>query len=498
MLTFLLTNMSIAHIMNMSNTHNSTHNNQESAPMSQKIVQELRTFPRPQGPDAFTEYSRDPLGFMTRCARELGEVVPLRFEGALYCLLSNPEHIAEVLKDRVRFVKAEDTRRLRGLLGNGLLTSEGDFWQRQRRLSQPMFHQQRISGYGTVMVDYTRRMLQTWQVGQVLDVHEAMMRLTLDIVMKTIFNRDVSDSEASDVAHALDEAMNWYMANGEDADEPDRENWLDRTVQAIYHTLQSLGVGIGASDRRYQEAVTQLDRTLYAMIQQRRCNQDAGEDLLGMLMQIEDADDGSRMSDRQLRDEVATMLLAGHETTANTLSWTWMLLAQHPQVRIQLQTELDRVLQGRRVTVADLPQLPYANWIVKEAMRLYPPVTDVSREATEDCEVGGHQIAKGTTLVMSQWVMHRHERYFPEPEKFDPERWADDFEGQLPRGVYFPFGDGPRICIGKSFALMEAVLILVTIAQQFELHLIPNQLIELQPSITLRPRRGIQVQLAAV
>ncbi|MBD3886062.1 cytochrome P450 [Phormidium tenue FACHB-886] len=469
--------------------------------MSQKISQEssqdLLTLLHPQVPNAFAEYSRDPLGFMTRCARELGEVVPLQFEEEMYCLLTNPDHITEVLKDRLRFIKARETRRLRGLLGNGLITNEGDFWQRQRRLSQPIFHQQRISGYGAVMVDYTQRMLQTWQVGQVLDVHEAMMRLTLNIVMKTIFDRDVSDSEANHVAHALDEVMNWYMTEEENADEIHRENWLDRTVKAIHQTLQSVGISIGESDRDYQKAIAQLDQTLYAMIQQRRDNQETGEDLLSMLMQVEDADDGSRMSDQQLRDEIATMILAGHETTANTLSWTWMLLDQHPQVRIQLQTELDQVLQGRMVTVADLPQLPYANWIIKEAMRLYPPVTDLSREAIEDCEVGGYRIAKGTTLVMSQWVMHRHERYFAEPEKFDPERWADDFENQLPRGVYFPFGDGPRICIGKSFALMEAVLILVTIAQQFELRLVPDQLIELQPSISLRPRHGIQVQLEA-
>jgi cytochrome P450 len=454
---------------------------EERNPMSQ----DLRTLPRPQTAADLAEYSRDPLGFMTRCAREFGEIVPLQFEGEQFCLLTNPSHITEVLKDRLRFVKDQGTQKMRGVLGNGLITSEGDFWQRQRRLSQPMFHQQRISRYGAVMVNYTQQMLQTWQGGQVIDIHAEMMRLTLNIVMKTIFDRDVSDREASHIAHALDEAMNWYaMQDGS-------TSWLDRG-------LQMLGLRVSATDRRYQAALTLLDQTVYAMIQQRRHSQTMGTDLLGMLMQVEDADDGSRMSDLQLRDEVATMIAAGHETTANTLSWAWMLLAQHPHARTQLKAELDRVLQGRAATFEDLPQLPYANWVIKETMRLYPTVTDLGREAAEDCEIGGYRIAKGTTLIMSQWVMHRDGRHFAAPETFNPERWANDFEKQLPRGVYFPFGDGPRICIGSSFATMEAVLLLVTIAQQFDLSLVAEHAIELQPSFTLRPKHGIQVQLEPI
>ena len=450
---------------------------------------ELLTLPRPTLPDALLEYDRDPLKFMTRCAHEFGEMVPLQFEGELYCLLTNPAHITEVLKDRLRFIKDRDTRRLQGLLGNGLVTSEGDFWQRQRRLSQPLFHQQRISGYGAVMVDYTQRRLKTWQAGQVLDIHAEMTRLTLDIVMKTIFDQDVSDREAAHVANALDEAMNWFTSKA-----ADRSSWLARSLQAI-------GLRVSDADHRYQTALTLLDETIYVMIQQRRQQQrehSAGADLLSLLMQVEDAEDGSRMSDRQLRDEVATMISAGHETTANTLAWTWMLLAQHPQVRSQLQAELARVLQGRTATFEDLPQLPYAHWVIKETLRLYPTVTDIGREAVEDCEIGGYRIAKGTTLIMSQWVMHRDERYFADPEMFKPERWADNFEKQLPPGVYFPFGGGPRICIGSSFAMMEAVLILVTIAQRFDLNLVATEAIEPQPSFTLRPRQGIQVRLASV
>jgi cytochrome P450 len=458
------------------------------------MSRDLLTLPRPQVSAAIAEYSRDPLRFLTRCAREFGEIVPLQSEGEQFCLLTNPDQITEVLKDRLLFIKAKDTQMLRGLLGNGLLTSEGDFWQRQRRLSQPIFHQQRINSYGEVMVNYTQRMLQNWQVGQQLNVHDQMMRLTLNIVMKTIFDRDVNDSEASRIAHALDEAMNWFTVQGkEDAD--DQPSWLSQGLNTM---AQVFKFGQSESDRRYQAAIAQVDQTLYAMIQQRRSQDTPGHDLLGMLMQVKDADDGSRMSDRQLRDEVATMVFAGHETTSNTLAWTWMLLAQHPQVRAKLRQELDQVLSGRTATIADLPKLSYANWIIKEAMRLYPPVTDISREATQDCEIGGYRIPQGTTLIISQWVMHRDQRYFTDPETFAPERWANDFEKQLPRGVYLPFGDGPRVCIGKSFALMEAVLILATIAQRFELSLLPDQAIELQPSITLRPKQGIQVLLKSV
>jgi cytochrome P450 len=441
--------------------------------MSQDILT-LPTLPHDPIVDNLAEYSQDPLGFMTRCAREFGEIVPLRFGNQLSCLLTNPDHISEVLKDRILFVKARDTRGLRVILGEGLLTSEGDFWQQQRRLSQPVFHQQRIECYGAMMVDYTEQMLRRWREGEVRDVHEEMMRLTLNIVMKTIFDQEVTDGEATHVAHALDEAMNWFA-----------DFYADHSAEP--EKLQ-------AEQINFQNAIDLLDQTLYAIINQRRHSGMRG-DLLSMLMQVQDADDGSRMSDRQLRDEVATMILAGHETTANALSWTWMLLSQHPSVRKKLVQELKTVLNGRSPTLADLSRLIYTSMVIKESMRLYPPATDLSREATRDCEIGGYFIPKGCTLIMSQWVMHRDSRYFDEPEVFKPERWENDLEKQLPRGVYFPFGDGPRICIGKGFALMEAVLILAAIAQQFQLDLIPDQKIELQPSITLRPKYGMQVLL---
>ena len=430
------------------------------------------------GPDAATAvaaYTQDPLAFLTRCAREYGEIVPIQLDDTLFCLLTNPEHITQVLKDRQMFVKAEDTRMLSTLVGNGLLISEGSFWLRQRRLTQPIFHQKRIESYSEVMVEYTQKMLENWKTGNVLDIHKEMMSLTLNIVMKTIFDQDLNDDDASNIAEALEHCMSWFVA---------------KTTALLSENDNPI-----PEDTSYQDAIKLLDKTIYATIERRREAGEIGNDLLSMLMQVEDADDGSRMSDRQLRDEVSTLVLAGHETTANALSWTWMLLGQHPDVRTELDRELQTVLQGRTPTLEDIRRLPYTTAIVQEAMRLYPPVTDLSRAATQDCDIGGYIMPKGTTLIVSQWVMHRHPRYFTQPEMFNPNRWADDFEKSLPRGVYFPFGDGPRVCIGRGFAMMEAVLLLATIAQSFQLELAPNQAIEKQASVTLRPQTGIQVIL---
>ncbi len=434
-----------------------------------------RSRPEINSEELLAEYSRDKLGMLTRCAREYGEVVFLQVEDTAVCLLSNPDVIEEVLKDRLLFVKAEDLRMMKGLLGNGLVTSEGSFWQRQRRITQPVFHQHRIANYGEVMVKYTQSLLETWRDGETRDIHADMMRLTLNIVMKTIFDQDVTDEAANYIADAVEVGLNWYEARSK--------------AEVMGETLPA------AEDARYERAISLLDETIYAMISHRRSTGELGGDLLSMLMQVRDADDGSQMTDQQLRDETTTLVIAGHETTSNTLAFTWMLLAQHPEVQAKLAEELQIVLGGRAPTSADLARLPYANMVIKESMRFYPVVTDLTREATRDCEIAGQSIPAGCTIIMSQWVMHRDPRYFDAPEVFDPERWADDLEKRLPRGVYFPFSDGPRVCIGKSFAMMEAVLLLATIAQAFQLDLVPVQAIELQPSITLRPKHGIQVVL---
>ncbi len=367
---------------------------------------------------------------------------------------------------------------MKSLLGEGLLTAEGESWFWQRRLAQPVFHQKRINSYGETMVDYTNRMVQTWQDGEIRDIHADMMRLTLQIVMKCIFNTDVDGGEAKVVANALDVAMEWFESKR-------RQNFL---VWEWFPRPENI---------RYRQAIAEMDEAIYRLITERRHSSEKTNDLLSMLMDAKDEETGQQMDDKLLRDEVATLMLAGHETTANALSWTWMLLSQHPEVREKLQAELDRVLQ-RLPTIEDLPQLVYTQQVVKESMRLYPPVSIFGREAAKDTKIGDYEIPQGTVIMISQWVMHRHPKYFDNPEAFQPDRWTTEFEKQLPRGVYIPFGDGPRICIGKGFAQMEAALLLATIAHRFQIDLVKGYPIIPQPSITLRPESGMKVQLRKI
>jgi cytochrome P450 len=442
------------------------------------MAQDLSNLPAPEGHGIagnLIDLGNDPLGFLTRC-RDYGEIVPLRLGLTTSCLLTNPDYIEQVLKDRDTFIKSRGFRVLKTLLGEGLLTAEGESWFWQRRLAQPMFHQKRIDNYGKIMVEYTDRMLQSWHDGEIHDAHTDMMRLTLQIVMKCIFNADVDTDEAHAIANALDVAMNWFESKR-------RQNFL---VWEWFPRPENV---------RYHQAIAKMDEAIYHLIATRRQQTEQTPDLLSMLMAARDEETGQQMDDKLLRDEVATLMLAGHETTANALSWTLMLLSQHHEVRQKLAAELQQVLQGRLPTIEDMGNLHYTNQVVKESMRLYPPVAIFGREAARDTTIGDYEIPQGTVVTISQWVMHRHPKYFDNPEAFQPERWNEDLEKQLPRGVYIPFGDGPRVCIGKGFAQMEAVLLLATIAQRFELDLEPGFEIVPQPSITLRPASGIKVRL---
>jgi cytochrome P450 len=445
------------------------------------MVQDIFTLPAPEGDGIaghLIELGKDPLGFFTRC-RDYGDLVPLRLGLTTTCFLTNPDYIEQVLKDRETFIKSRGFRVLKTLLGEGLLTAEGESWFWQRRLAQPMFHQKRIDSYGSIMVDYTNRMLQTWQDGETHDIHADMMRLTLQIVMKCIFNADVDTGEAKVIANALDVAMHWFESKR-------RQNFL---VWEWFPRPENI---------KYHQAIEQMDEAIYQLIASRRRQSEKTNDLLAMLMEARDEETGQQMDDKLLRDEVATLMLAGHETTANALSWTLMLLSQHPEKRQKLETELRQVLQCQLPTVEDIGKLHYTNQVVKESMRLYPPVAIFGREAAMDCTIGDYEIPQGTVITISQWVMHRHPKYFENPEAFQPERWTEAFGKELPRGVYIPFGDGPRICIGKGFAQMEAVLLLAMIVQRFDFTLDPSFEIIPQPSITLRPENGIRVRLRQV
>ena len=319
-------------------------------------------------------------------------------------------------------------------------------------------------------------MLQSWAAGQVRDVHDDMMRLTLEVVAKTLFDAEIG-GDTVDASAAMETLMRCFIARTGSLVNP--PHWIPTPLNL-----------------RVERAVRRLERILVTIIAQRRASGEDRGDLLSMLLQAQDEESGRRMSDQQLRDEVMTLFMAGHETTANTLAWTWVLLSEHPGAEARLHAEIDLVLGGRPPTVADLPRLSYAANIVNETLRVYPTVWVIGRESIEPVELGGYRIPAGTTVFMPQWVVHRDSRWYDDPETFRPERWEGGLIQRIHRYAYFPFGGGPRICIGNNFALMEATLILATIAQKYRLKLAPDAMIAPLPTITLRPAHGVKVILS--
>jgi cytochrome P450 len=420
-------------------------------------------------------FRRDPTGFLLRMAETYGDVVDLRFANRHVYLLSGPADIEALLVTQHRkFVKGTALQATRRVLGQGLLTSEGELHLRQRRLIQPIFHRQRIAGYGASMVALAAAHSARWAEGQVLDMHAAMMGLTLAIVGKTLFGTDVED-EAAEIGVALNGLLaSFFQINGP----------FGRWIEAF--DLPPA--------RRARAGQARLNDTVYRMLAEHRAQGDRG-DLLSMLLAARDEDGGARMSDEQVRDEAMTLFLAGHETTANALSWTWYLLSQNPAAERQLHAELDQVLAGRQPSVADLPRLTYTRQVLAESMRLYPPAWVLTRLSVEPFEASGYSIPAGSPILASQWVNHHQARFFPEPLAFRPERWTPEMEARLPKFAYFPFGGGPRLCIGESFAWMEGVLLIATLAQRWRMLPGPQQRIALQPVITLRPKYGVQMRL---
>ncbi len=419
---------------------------------------------------------RDALGFMARDFPKYGDVVRIRVGPMEAYVVSHPADVEYVLRGNHRnFIKNKGTRKvLAEVLGQGLVTSEGELWRRQRRLTQPAFQLGQIQKYSSVMVDFTTSMVNGWHPGETRNIHSDMMRLTLEIVAQTLFTASVGD-KAARVGAALDALMKYWSGLG-----------------AMFRWWKYLPTP-GAS--RFRRAVRELDSIILDTVAQRRASGSGSEDLLDRFLNARD-EDGSQMTDKQLRDEMVTLLLAGHETTAAALTFCFYLLALHPEADARLAAELDEVLAGRPPTVADIRDLRFTEWVVKETMRLYPPVPSVGREALADCEIGGYHIPKGAQIAVMPWMTHRDKRWFGEDaDKFRPERWDNDLAARLPRCAFYPFVDGPRICIGMHFAMMEAVLVLATVASRYRLELAPGYTLKLNSSVTLRPRDGMPMIL---
>ena len=435
--------------------------------------------PDPPGPRrglplaALLGFRRDPLRYLDRLRAAHGDVVLFRFGPRRMYLLAHPDQVQDVLVTRNRnFIKSLALQRSRVLLGRGLLTSEGELHLRQRRLAQPAFHRDRIAALAATFGTYAEAAAERWRAGAELDVTREMNRLTLAIAGKTLFGADVS-AEADEIGRALTDALSLFR----------------RLTNPLGPLLDKLPVPGTLKMRR---ARARLDATIYRMIDERRRSGEDRGDLLSMLLSARDDEgDGGGMSDEQLRDEALTLFLAGHETTANALAWTFHLLAQSPEAEARLHAEVDAVLAGGRPPTAEdaTARLPYTRAVLAEAMRLYPPAWAIGREAVEDFEAGGYRVRSGpgTVVLMSPWVTHHDERWFPDPYRFDPDRWTPEREAALPRYAYFPFGGGPRKCIGEGFAWMEGIVVLATIARRWRLRHAPGAQVRTEPLITLRP-----------
>lgn len=425
----------------------------------------------------YRRFLEDPLGRVTRWMAEYGDVWHYRDGDTHQYSIANPDMIYEILvKQAPLFFKGPVYTSERGglarFMGQGLVTSNGEFWKRQRRLVAPAFHTQRITAYADTMVDYTLDRIDGWQDGATLDIDDEMMQLTLLIVGRTLFDADTSTT-VNQVKRAVD------------------------VVQKASNTATLLPHWVPTPLRiRSYIANRLLDKIVYGFINERRATGEDRGDLLSMLLLSED-ENGERMTDKQARDEAVTLILAGHETTANALNWTWWLLAQYPQVEAKLHRELDDVLHGRPPALQDLRNLPYTEMVIKESMRLMPPVWSISRVNWEATEVTGYSFPPGTGAQILIYCVHRNPDIWDKPNEFIPERWAEDSIDDIPKYAYIPFGGGPRICIGNSFATMEANLLLATIAQRYRLHLIEGVEIVPQPFITMFPRDGLPMRLEA-
>ena len=417
---------------------------------------------------------RDQLAYMTAAA-DYGPLVRFPILTAPYVLVRDPDLIQQCLTQGHGVMQKDHfTHELERVMGLGLVTSEGALWRRQRKLVAHAFTPKRIRGYADAMVAATHRSLDGWADGDTIVIHQAMAELTLDVVGRTLFDADVRGT-ASEVGEALHVISAFYTDVIEKPIQPP-EWWPSRRMRA------------------FRRSVRNVDRIVGGIIEDRRRSGEDRGDLLSALLQAQD-EKGGGMSDRQLRDECITLFLAGHETTSIALANTFYLLSLHPEIEARVHEEARSVLGSRRATHEDYDRLEYTERVIKESMRLYPPVYTIGREVLEDFELGGYTLEKGVTLLFSQWVTHRRPESFRDPLRFDPDRWLPEHAGSIHKYAYFPFGGGPRICIGNHFAMMEAVLVLATLIRDYRFELLPGQTLELQPAVTLRAKKDLRMKL---
>ena len=435
-------------------------------PMRKGVVGSLRYY---------AAFAIDPIGFVAGRFRQYGDLyfTPTK-DGGLY-VLKHPDHMREVLVTRASSFTKEHTAftMLQRVLGEGLLTTDGDAWTRQRRMVQPAFAPSRMAGYAHVMTEESRRTSASWKSGGNRDMTEEMTSLTLRIVGRTLFGHDVPEADIQAIGRAMD-AFQRSLTGAELLPE-----WLPTPGR-----------------RELDRSLHKLNAIIHGLIAARQSKPSAEprSDLLEMLVTAVDVEGrGGSLSVKEVRDQLVTLFLAGHETTSNALTWTWALLAKNPACERALHAELDAVLGDRAPELADLERLPYTEQVIAEAMRLYPPIYVIARRASEDTEVGGYPVPRGAEVILWVYMAHRDPRFFPDPEAFRPERFTREAAAQLPKLAYLPFGGGPRACIGKTFAMMEARLILATLAQRHRVALAPGQSLDVRPRITLTPKRGMKM-----
>jgi cytochrome P450 len=419
----------------------------------------------------------DPLAFSLGIAREFSDIAHYNLGRLHVYYVTHPELARQILVEQPeKFHKAKLVKRaFRPFAGEGLLTSDGALWKHQRKLIQPAFQHRQLAAYAGIMVEHATRLMGSFGDQELRDIGAEMTKLTLGIVVRSLFGAELPP-EARDISRSL-------MAV------------LDAANQRLNYVLQIPLWVPTPRNLREKRAIAELDEILRVLIRTRRDSGESRDDLLSVLLAAADETSGARMSDQQLRDEMMTLFLAGHDTTANALTWTWYLLARHAEVEAKLVDELRRVLAGRAPSVSDLPRLPYTEMVIREAVRLYPPAPGVAREPIEDVRIGGYDVPKGSVIVVSTYAMHRDERFFPDPERYDPDRFAPGWEESIPWYAYLPFGGGPRVCIGSGFAMMEARLILATVAQRYKLSLEGDEIITPIQLVTVRPGRPVWMRV---